>query len=288
MKLEIPTFVVTKKMGIGTRNLVPLALSMFSLMGSNTKNIFIPQIAGSGFIPAFFTSLILIVGSEIGDKTFFIAAILSMKHSPIIVFSGAISALFVMTVLSTGLGVILPSLLNKEITHYACICLFVVFGVRLLHDVFTSENEDTEESEELKEVELEIAGMSGHASPSSTRSSRLRSTDTKNKESVSVITTIREWFNASESRRVAIQSFIMTFLAEWGDRSQIATIALASSKDPVGVTVGGVFGHCLCTGLAVMGGRLLASRISEKHVNMAGGFMFLFFAVASLVIGVEE
>jgi len=30
------------------------------------------------------------------------------------------------------------------------------------------------------------------------------------------------------------QCFTMTLLAEWGDRSQIATIALAAAKDPVG------------------------------------------------------
>ena len=29
----------------------------------------------------------------------------------------------------------------------------------------------------------------------------------------------------------------MTFLAEWGDRSQIATIALAAAKDLLGVRV---------------------------------------------------
>lgn len=282
-------YATEKKMSRGTWNLSLLIIPMLTLLGSNTRNIFIPQIAGSGFVPAFVTSFVLILGSEIGDKTFFIAAILSMKHSPVVVFTGAISALFVMTVLSTGMGVILPSLLSKEITHYACICLFVVFGVRLLHDVFTSEDDQTEESDELKEVEMEIAQREGHASPSSTRSSRIRSHDSKqNHSSTSVITSIKEWFNSSESRRIAIQSFVMTFLAEWGDRSQIATIALASSKDPVGVTAGGVVGHCLCTGLAVIGGRLLASRISEKHVNLAGGCMFIFFALASLIMGVDS
>jgi putative Ca2+/H+ antiporter (TMEM165/GDT1 family) len=35
---------------------------------------------------------------------------------------------------------------------------------------------------------------------------------------------------------VFIQCFTMTFLAEWGDRSQIATIALAAAKDPYGDT----------------------------------------------------
>ena len=84
---------------------------------------------------------------------------------------------------------------------------------------------------------------------------------------------------------IMIQAFTLTFLAEWGDRSQIATIALASAKDPVGVTLGGIIGHALCTGLAVVGGRLLASRISEKSVAIAGGCLFLIFALHSLWAG---
>jgi len=52
-----------------------------------------------------------------------------------------------------------------------------------------------------------------------------------------------------------------------------------ASKDPYGVTVGGVIGHSLCTGLAVVGGRMLAARISEKTVATVGGATFLLFAV---------
>jgi putative Ca2+/H+ antiporter (TMEM165/GDT1 family) len=80
---------------------------------------------------------------------------------------------------------------------------------------------------------------------------------------------------------------VLTFLAEWGDRSQIATIALAAAKDPYGVTIGGILGHAFCTGLAVGGGRLLAARISEKTVAYVGGITFLAFALHAFFVGPE-
>jgi len=84
---------------------------------------------------------------------------------------------------------------------------------------------------------------------------------------------------------IFIQCFTMTFLAEWGDRSQITTIAMAAVKDPIGVTLGGILGHSCCTGLAVMGGKLLATRISERSVAITGGVLFLIFALHSLYYG---
>lgn len=53
-----------------------------------------------GFLHAFVASLSVIVVSELGDKTFFIAAIMAMKHPRLTVFAGAISALALMTILS--------------------------------------------------------------------------------------------------------------------------------------------------------------------------------------------
>ena len=53
-----------------------------------------------GFVHAFVASLSVIVVSELGDKTFFIAAIMAMRHSRVVVFLGALSALAVMTLLS--------------------------------------------------------------------------------------------------------------------------------------------------------------------------------------------
>lgn len=87
---------------------------------------------------------------------------------------------------------------------------------------------------------------------------------------------------------VFMKAFTMTFLAEWGDRSQIATISLAAEHDVIGVTLGGCVGHCICTGVAVLGGRQLAEVIDEKTVNIVGGCMFLFFGALTWYEGVDE
>ncbi|CAK8995925.1 Transmembrane protein 165 (Transmembrane protein PT27) (Transmembrane protein TPARL) [Durusdinium trenchii] len=85
----------------------------------------------------------------------------------------------------------------------------------------------------------------------------------------------------------SVAALTLTFLAEWGDRSQISTIALAAAKDPLGVTLGGIIGHSCCTTLAVMGGRVLAEHISERMVVTAGGVLFLCFALHGAIMGAD-
>ena len=85
---------------------------------------------------------------------------------------------------------------------------------------------------------------------------------------------LRTFFN-----RIYLQAFTMTFLAEWGDRSQITTVILATHDDPYGVTLGGCIGHFICTGFAVLGGRLIAQKISVRTITIIGGVVFLLFSV---------
>jgi len=74
---------------------------------------------GPGLFDALFASLSMILVSEIGDETFIIAALMAMRHPKSIVLSGALSALYVMTVLSTGLGRIVPNLISRKHTNSA-------------------------------------------------------------------------------------------------------------------------------------------------------------------------
>ncbi len=78
------------------------------------------------------------------------------------------------------------------------------------------------------------------------------------------------------------ETFTLVFIAEWGDRSMLATIALGAAQNPVGVTFGACFGHLLATLIAVIGGALLSKRISERTVGITGGVLFIGFAFATL------
>lgn len=56
---------------------------------------------------------------------------------------------------------------------------------------------------------------------------------------------------------------------------------LATHKNAVGVAVGACLGHTICTSVAVVGGSMLASKISQKTVATVGGLLFLGFSLSS-------
>jgi Ca2+/H+ antiporter, TMEM165/GDT1 family len=236
---------------------------------------------GGGFWKAFTSSVAMILATEIGDKTFFIAAVLSMKHARVAVFAGAMAALTIMTVLSTAMGLVLPKFLERKYTHILSGILFLYFGVKLILD--SRQMEGGKVSEELEEVEEELLHQGG--------GKKKKGDDDDNVEEGQSSSSAQQRKSSSSSsaanvvgstHAVICTALTLTFVAEWGDRSQIATIALASSKNPIGVTIGGIIGHSVCTASACIGGRMLASNISEKTVSQWGGVVFLLFGIHSL------
>lgn len=61
-----------------------------------------------------------------------------------------------------------------------------------------------------------------------------------------------------------VETFSMTFVGELGDRSQIATVAMAAGQEYYWVMVGATLGHFVCTAGAVLGGSVLAGRVSMR------------------------
>ncbi|CAG8951662.1 hypothetical protein HYFRA_00005462 [Hymenoscyphus fraxineus] len=283
--------------------------------------------ASEGIIQPFHSyilSLTMILFSEIGDKTFLIAALMAMKHDRILVFSAAFAALMVMTVLSAVLGHAVPTLIPERFTHFLASGLFLVFGGKMLKEGLAM-SPDEGVAAEMQEVEQELEekehlarkqnrrrssispyalemglgdrrhtssasrkSRSGSRLPSPPRSpssspDRSSSPSPRRSNFTGLMNGLSNLFSLLLSP-AWVQTFVMTFLGEWGDRSQIATIAMAAGSDYWWVTGGAVSGHAVCTGIAVIGGRAIAGRVSLRVVTLGGAIAFLIFGV---IYGVE-
>jgi len=199
-----------------------------------------------GLLTGFTAGLLLITLSELGDKTFFIAAILAMRHPRRWVFVGAIAALFLMTVLSVLLGQV-AAIFPQQYVKGVAAFLFIGFGIKLLVGALkmsdrkglTDEQADAQKAVEKKEKSVIF------------------------------------W----SSRAVIIEAFMLTFIGEWGDRTQLATITLAAANNPYGVLIGATMGHAICAAIAVICGKFIAGRISEQLLTGIGGTLFIVFGI---------
>ncbi|GAV59172.1 UPF0016 domain-containing protein [Cephalotus follicularis] len=225
----------------------------------------------SSVVQGFTKSLAMTVLSEIGDKTFFAAAILAMRHPRRLVLSGCLAALVVMTILSAVVGWAAPNLISRKWTHHITTLLFLGFGVWSLWDGFN----DGGESEEFAEVEAKL-------------DADWKADTSKNKEDDDELKKKRRPFLSQLFSPILLKAFSITFFGEWGDKSQLATIGLAADENPFGVILGGVLGQTLCTTAAVFGGKSLASQISEKMVALSGGVLFIVFGIQSFLSTVES
>lgn len=256
----------------------------------------------------FIMAFSMIITSEIGDKTFLLAAIMASKHSHLTIFSAAFSSLALMTFLSAALGQAFLIFISPQLVALAAGVLFLVFGVRLFHEGVhmkgvsikdeMAEVESEIEASELSEKNRDLESGVGDSQDTTLRRQNsapgitndgLRdqgySFDPRKASKPTIkqsIQDITQGFSNLASLVLSpawVQIFVMTFLAEWGDRSQISTIAMGAGSNFWPVIFGGVLGHALCTTIAIVGGKLLAQRVSIQQITMVGAIAFIIYAV---------
>ncbi|CAD6240624.1 unnamed protein product [Miscanthus lutarioriparius] len=182
-------------------------------------------------------AFLLIFFSELGDRTFFIAALLAARSSGAVIFLGTFGALAVMTVISVVLGRafhyvdgIIPfgfGGTDFPVDDIAAACLLVYYGVTTLLDAASGDDEKI--NEEQEEAELAVSKFSGNG------------------------------------------------------LGVMSAAALAAASSPLGVIAGSLAGHAIATLIAVLGGSLLGTFLSEKIVAYIGGSLFLAFAAITIV-----
>lgn len=219
------------------------------------------------FFPAVLESISVTLVSELGDNTFFITAILAMQYSRLLVFCGAFTALSVMHAMSVSLGMVM-SIIPKVYTFYASTTMLVFFGMRMLRDAYGMSADEGLKGFEAMEKDF-------------------KTKECKKELSVSKCDDGGGDGDKRNASDILMQVFSTTMLAEFGDRSQLTTLVLSTRQNAFGIIVGGAVGRTVITGLAVIGGRMVAKHISIRTVTFVGGMLFLLFAVSGVVFNEE-
>eukprot|EP00440_Ansanella_granifera_P057255 gb/GFBE01062063.1/.p1 GENE.gb/GFBE01062063.1/~~gb/GFBE01062063.1/.p1 ORF type:complete len:305 (+),score=48.76 gb/GFBE01062063.1/:1-915(+) len=199
-------------------------------------------------------ALATVFASELGDKTFFLTMMLAVRRGRLFALLSSQSALWLMTGLSALIGVLVRSVphlaSDRVLVNLLAAGLMFFFGIQTL----VERGPVVEEAEcgglDLPECEVKY---------------EMPETRAENP--------ILHWFRPAA----------LIFLAEWGDRSMLATVTLAATRSPLGVFMGGVLGHLGAASLAVASGGLLDKFISERMLKTISGCLFLTFGLTTLL-----
>jgi len=191
-----------------------------------------------------FTAFVLVAPVELPDKTMFATLMLASRFRPLPVLTGVGAAFALQTAIAVAAGSLL-SLLPREWVALGVAVLFAVGAVVL----WRSAGE---------------AGVAGEGGVAGVAGEGAKQTQDK------------DW----AAWRIALASFGITFLAEWGDLSQLATAGLAARYDaPLSVFVGAFAALLLIASLAVFVGSKLVTRLPLRLVRRTAAVLFAAFAV---------
>jgi putative Ca2+/H+ antiporter (TMEM165/GDT1 family) len=191
------------------------------------------------------TAFALIFPVEFPDKTFVATLVLATRYRPILVWVGVASAFLVQTTVACAAGALLTTLPRTPIEIVSGL-LFLAGGIVLLRSAGRADEAEAEAEEEFEEV------------------------------------TARK--GAATGVRAVGTSFLVLFLAEWGDLSQILTAGLVVRyHEPLAVGVGAFLALAIVSGLGAALGHQLLKRVHLSTIQRVGGLVCLVLALLTLL-----
>ena len=179
---------------------------------------------------AFFSSFLLVVLAEMGDKTQLLAMAFGAKYKPSLVLWGVFLATLLNHSLAVAAGRLLASFIPLEVITFCASVSFIYFGIWTL------------------------------------KGDRIKEKDGKEKP---------VW------PLVAI--FVAFFIAEMGDKTQLATVSLAAKYPSIaGVLSGSVLGMVTADAIGIMGGNILRKVVPAGAIRWLAACSFIFFGFISL------
>ena len=186
--------------------------------------------------------------AELGDKTQLVAAGFAARYRASTVAAGMCAGYVAISTVSALIGVAAGTALPTRAVNVTAGLLFILMGL----------------------VALRPAARSSRSSGSPTSQPGDRATLSR-----------RGAFAVAASIAGAIA------VAEIGDKTMLATVALAARNDAVMVWIGATLGICAAGLLAVALGRVIAARLPDRLVRRVGGAIFIGAGVAVLIAAIN-
>jgi len=188
---------------------------------------------------AFFSAFGLVFIAELGDKTQL--AVLSQTcktRRPLAVFVGASAAMVVVTLLGALSGHLLSRVIPAQVMHKLAAAAFILMGLWIAREALRNGREAADEVAALCAANPTRRGL-------------------------------WEW-------RVFATTFALLFVAEMGDKTQLAVLSLASDgASSVPVFYGGALALTGITALGVVGGETLARLVPERTLLAVSATAFV-------------
>lgn len=194
------------------------------------------------------TTFALIFPAELPDKTFVATLVLATRFRHLWVWLGVAAAFFVQMVIAVAAGGVL-ALLPERLVLGATFVLFVLGAVIMIRGGLASR---AQEQRAAADEEAEVAERASESAGGAHTSA---------------------W-------RVFVTSFVILFTAEWGDLSQLLTAGLAArTSSPVSVFLGSWTALLVVSGVAVLIGRWLQTRVSMGRIRLVSGGLLTLLAL---------
>merc|ERR1719316_1278563 len=223
---------------------------------------------GSDWIGACFQSFCLVGSAELFDKTWFVALLMALRHPKGVVFTSCFLALAVHTIIAAIFGYGISRTMPIRFLHFSAAALYAVFAIMYFYDWHKADPDADIIAAGKEEAGEAISEYGEYKEENSYGSIE------KSKPNVA---------QKTKTSQVFTQCFTAMFIAEWGDRTQIAMVGQHASQPLIPVCFGSLIAFFLLTFTAVLAGWLLAGKsLSEKTVHLFSAMSFAAFALLAI------
>jgi len=234
--------------------------------------------SSADYFEIFSRSVALVGVAELFDKTWFMGLLLALRYRARTVFVGSFAALFLHTILAAAMGYAFARFLAPRVLNYMTAGLFFVFAGLYAKDWYFAdpEGDAIEAGKEEAGGDVELLPVDNEDSTSTA--------DTEGDMEGGAPQALKAKSSAANGElAVFSKSFMAVFIAEWGDRTQIAMIGQHASQPLVPVFLGSTVAFFLLTLSAVGAATLLnGQKLRERVVFGFSACCFGLFGVLAL------